>query len=75
MYNRYCIIREDGRTKDVIFQNLNFQDGQHTLLELFNVAYKTKYKNWLEVMNIPIVTSFDTDFASYILKEILPPND
>lgn len=75
MYNRYCIIRDDGITKDVIFQDLSFQAGQRTLLELFNAAYKTKYKNWIEITNIPIVTSFDCDFASYMLKEILPPND
>lgn len=75
MYNRYCIVRDDGRTKDVIFQNLSFQAGQRTLLELFNVAHNTKYKNWIEVANIPIVTSFESNFASYTLIEILSPNE
>lgn len=75
MYNRYCIVRDDGRTKDVIFQNLSFQAGQRTLLELFNVAHNTKYKNWIEVANIPIVTSFESNFANYTLIEILSPNE
>ena len=71
----YCIIRDDGWSRDLILQS-DILNAQRVLLELFNAANKTKYQSWNEVSPTGYaIRSFSTDFATYTIKEVESPNE